>query len=133
MATKDFKLLQSSGYELLVAGIVYPVPVADRVFSGGCIYVLYSSFCLRFRFFRKCRPLARMDRACSSESLATPGFIFATAAIAALPSLIKLGFDAGTAMPEFFCLALVTVKSLLPNFPHSPQAQKQIHRPISDQ
>ena len=42
---------------------------------------------------------------------------FATAAIAALKKL-----DVGPAMPAFFRLALTTVavKSLLPNFPHSP-------------
>ena len=44
---------------------------------------------------------------------------FATAAIAALEK-----FDVGPAMPAFFRLALTTVavKSLLPNFPHSPPA-----------
>ena len=43
--------------------------------------------------------------------------IEATAAIAALKK-----FDVGPAMPAFFRLALTTVavKSLLPNFPHSP-------------
>ena len=44
---------------------------------------------------------------------------FATVAIAALKK-----FDVGPAMPAFFRLALTTVavKSLLPNFPHSPLA-----------
>ena len=48
--------------------------------------------------------------------------IEATVALAALPSLIRLGFDVGPAMPAFFRLALTTVavKSLLPNFPHDP-------------
>ena len=50
---------------------------------------------------------------------------FATAAIAALKK-----FDVGPAMPAFFRLALTTVavKSLLPNFPHSPRARAFQHK-----
>lgn len=39
--------------------------------------------------------------------------------------------EAGSAMPAFFCLALttVTVKSLLPNFPHNLLVTGQSARP----